>query len=180
MKKENNNLWELIKFLITGAVCAIADFLTTSLFLRIFGWLTIEALKSAIALLAGFIVGVILNYILSTYWVFKGKQDKAVTKSTRFIILFVIFSAIAYGLSYGTYELCRFIFNNAWAININDANIEYILKFTFWGDALFWLYFLAFFLKTLVGLIWNYFTRKYILYKRKPENGNDQIKNSDN
>lgn len=166
-KKEN--LWELVKFLITGVVCAAADFLTTSLFLMIlqglkenYGWL-----QSAIALLAGFIVGVILNYILSTFWVFKGKQDRSVTKSTRFIVLFVVFSAIAYGLSYGTYELCRLIFSSAWEININEATINYILQFTFWGDALFWLYFLAFVLKTLVGLIWNYFTRKYILYKRK-------------
>jgi hypothetical protein len=61
------------------------------------------------------------------------------------------------------------------SININDADINYILKFTFWGDALFWLFFLAFFLKTLVGLIWNYFTRKYILYKRKPEKQEENI-----
>ena len=166
--KKNENLWELIKFLITGVVCAIADFLTTSLFLKICEGLP-DALQSAIALLAGFIVGVTLNYILSTYWVFKGKQDKTVTKSKRFIVLFVIFSAVAYGLSYGTYELCRIISNSAWSININEATIKYILQFTFWGDGLFWLYFLAFFLKTLVGLIWNYFTRKYILYKRKPQ-----------
>ena len=174
-KKEN--LWELIKFLITGVVCAIADFLTTSLFLKICAGLPITA-QSAIALLAGFIVGVTLNYILSTFWVFKGKQDRSVTNSTRFIVLFVIFSAIAYGLSYGTYELCRLIFNSAWSININEATISYILQFTFWGDALFWLYFLAFFLKTLVGLIWNYFTRKYILYKRKEpkEESSEEVK----
>ena len=170
MKDKNGNLWELIKFLITGVVCAIADFLTTALFLKIFEFLkeqNLDWLQSAIALLAGFLVGVTLNYILSTFWVFKGKQDRNVTKSKKFIILFVLFSAIAYGLSYGTYELCRLLFNSAWSININDATISYILQFTFWGDALFWLYFLAFFLKTLIGLIWNYFTRKYILYKRK-------------
>ena len=163
-KKENT--WELIKFLITGVVCAAADFLTTSLFLRICNGLP-AALQSALSLLAGFIVGVILNYILSTYWVFRGKQDSKVTRSAIFIILFIVFSAIAYGLSYGTYELCRFIFSKTASININDANINYILQFKFWGDALFWLFALAFVLKTLVGLIWNYFTRKYILYKRK-------------
>ena len=167
--KKDSNLWELIKFLITGVICAAADLLTTSLFLLICKNVPYETLKSAIALLAGFLVGVTLNYILSTFWVFKGKQDRSVTKSTKFIVLFVIFSAIAYGLSYGTYELCRVIFTNAWSVNINDATIGYILKFQFWGDALFWLYVLAFFLKTLIGLIWNYFTRKYILYKRKPE-----------
>ncbi|MBO6262630.1 MAG: GtrA family protein [Bacilli bacterium] len=171
---KKQNTWELIKFLITGAVCAIADFLTTSLFLKITEGLPNTA-QSAISLLAGFIVGVILNYILSTFWVFKGAQDRNVTKSARFIILFVIFSAIAYGLSYGTYELCRVIFQNTANVNINDATIKYILQFTFWGDALFWLYFLAFFLKTLVGLIWNYFTRKFILYRRK----DNQVKDAE-
>ena len=163
-KKENT--WELVKFLITGVACAAADFLTTALFLRICNGLP-TALQSALSLLAGFIVGVILNYILSTYWVFRGKQDSKVTKSTRFMILFVLFSAIAYGLSYGTYEVCRIVMQNTAHVNINDANINYILQFTFWGDALFWLFALAFVLKTLVGLIWNYLTRKYILYKRK-------------
>lgn len=169
MKKDNSNLWELIKFLITGVVCAIADLLVMSLFLKICVGLP-SALQSAISLFAGFIVGVTLNYILSTFWVFRGKQDKNVTKSTKFIVLFVIFSAVAYGLSYGTYELCRFVSQSAWNVNINKGGqIDYILKFTFWGDIAFWLYFVAFFLKTLVGLIWNYFTRKFILYKRKPE-----------
>lgn len=163
---KNNNTWELVKFLITGVTCAIADYLTSVLFLKICNGLP-EALKSAISLLAGFIVGVILNYILSTYWVFKGKQDDKVTKSAKFVALFILFSAIAYGLSYGTYELCRFVFNNSAHVNINDCNIAYIFQFTFWGDALFWLFAVAFVTKTLVGLVWNYFTRKYILYKRK-------------
>ena len=167
--KNNGNGRELIRFLITGVICAAADFLTTSLFLMIFKDLkeNYPWLQSAIALLAGFIVGVILNYILSTYWVFKGKQDSAVTKSTKFIIIFVILSAIAYGLSYGTYELCRIIIDASAHRNINEIGIDYILTFTFWNNLTFWFYCLAFVLKTLIGLIWNYFTRKYILYKRK-------------
>ena len=66
--KKNDNGRELIRFLITGVVCAAADFLTTSLFLMILKGLAENYawLQSAIALLAGFIVGVILNYILST------------------------------------------------------------------------------------------------------------------
>ena len=170
MEQNNNkagNRQELIRFLITGLVCAIADFLTMSLFIMLLKNLP-AIWQSAISLLAGFIVGVILNYILSTYWVFKGKQDSKVTKSVVFIVVFVIFSVIAYGLSFGTYELCRFIADKAWSLNINDAGkIDNILKFQFWGDAAFWLYALAFVLKTGVGLVWNYFTRKYILYKKK-------------
>jgi putative flippase GtrA len=175
--KNKENLWELIKFLITGVVCAAADFLTTALFLRICGNLP-KAAQSAISLLAGFLVGVTLNYILSTFWVFKGKQERSVTKSTKFIVLFIIFSTVAYGLSYGTYELCRLIFDPLIdPQSINDATINYILQFTFWGDAMFWLFVLAFFLKTLIGLIWNYFTRKYILYKPKKAENDANIEN---
>ncbi len=163
-KKENT--WELTKFLITGLVCALADFLTTSLFLKVFAFLP-GAAQSATALLLGFVVGVFLNYILSTYWVFKGKQDSKVTKSIGFIIAFVVLSIIAYGLSYGTYELCRMLFANTMGMNINECNIGYIFQPKHWLEGLFWLFILAFFLKTLVGLIWNYFTRKYILYRRK-------------
>ena len=168
-KKENT--WELVKFLITGVACAAADFLTAFLvsmaLLKIPGLKEGDFLVDAISLLIGFLVGVTLNYILSTFWVFKGKQDSNVTKSTKFIILFVIFSAIAYGLSLGTFELCRVIIRAASNLDIQNATeSEYIKQFTFFGDALFWFYVLAFVLKTLVGLIWNYFTRKYILYKK--------------
>lgn len=173
MENKSSNRGELIRFLITGLVCALADFLTTSLFLMILKNAP-TVLQSVISLLAGFIVGVILNYILSTYWVFKGKQDSKVTKSVSFIVWFIIFSAIAYGLSLGTYELCRIIFWNTMGRNINEIGIDYILKFTFWGNPTFWLYFLAFFLKTLIGLVWNYFTRKYILYKKKEPKASEE------
>ena len=163
-KKENT--WELVKFLITGVVCAAIDYSIVVLFQWICRDLPGFA-NRAISVFVGFSVSVILNYILSTYWVFRGKQDSKVTKSTTFIILFVIFSAIAFGLSYGTYELSQYIIFISTNLDITDVVPEYILQFTFFGDTLFWLFTLAFVLKTLVGLIWNYFTRKYILYKRR-------------
>ncbi len=165
-KKEN--MWELIKFLITGIAAAAVDALTVFLCHQLFAFLP-DLASEAISIFLGFLVSVILNYILSTYWVFKGKQDESVTKSKRFVILFVIFSAIAFGLSFGTYWLCKVIFESTMGVNITEVQINYILKFTFWGDLVFWMFAVAFVLKTLIGLIWNYFSRKYILYKRKPE-----------
>ena len=165
-KKES--MWELVKFLITGIAAAAVDALTVFLCHQLFAFLP-DLSSEAISIFLGFLVSVILNYILSTYWVFKGKQDESVTKSKRFVILFVIFSAIAFGLSFGTYWLCKVIFESTMGVNITEVQINYILKFTFWGDLVFWMFAVAFVLKTLIGLIWNYFSRKYILYKRKPE-----------
>ena len=164
---KKDNMWELVKFLITGIAAAAVDALTVFLCHQLFAFLP-DLASEAISIFLGFLVSVILNYILSTYWVFKGKQDESVTKSKRFVILFVIFSAIAFGLSFGTYWLCKVIFESTMGVNITEVQINYILKFTFWGDLVFWMFAVAFVLKTLIGLIWNYFSRKYILYKRKP------------
>ena len=165
---KKDNMWELVKFLITGIAAAAVDALTVFLCHQLFAFLP-DLASEAISIFLGFLVSVILNYILSTYWVFKGKQDESVTKSKRFVILFVIFSAIAFGLSFGTYWLCKVIFESTMGVNITEVQSNYILKFTFWGDLVFWMFAVAFVLKTLIGLIWNYFSRKYILYKRKPE-----------
>ena len=157
---------EVIRFAVAGIVCAIADFLVTALFLSICKSMP-DLWKGIISTSMGFIVGVILNYILSTFWVFKGVENKKETKSVWFIVKFVILSAIAMGLSYGTYEICHTCFLSWWNLNIYNQGLGEILKFQFWGDPEFWLFALSFVLKTLIGLIWNYFTRKFILYKNK-------------
>ena len=171
-KQQITRKTEVIRFIICGIICAIADFLVAELFLLIFKNLN-DFAKGFISTSAGFIVGVVLNYLLSTFWVFTGVDDTKKTKSVLFIVLFVLFSLVAFGLSYGTYELCHTIFLNAWGFNIYNQSIREIFKFTFWGNAEFWLFALAFVLKTIVGLIWNYFTRKYILYRRKSKDQNE-------
>lgn len=159
---------ELIRFLICGVACALADFLVgyavTSLLPGSMGvWVTI------IAQTCGFAVGVVLNYILSTYWVFTGVDDESKTKTPMFIFLFILLSAGAWALSAGTFIGCKYailgISNNS--IDIDQVSLKELFTFQFWGNATFWLYFLSFCIKTIVGLIWNYITRKKILYKNK-------------
>lgn len=160
---------ELVRFVITGLACALLDFLVSYGMLALLNKLGLQGfLATAISTTFGFLFGVALNYILSTYWVFKNTKDKAKTKTVKFIIFFVILSAVAWGLSVGTMELCSFVCKSAWEIVIDggaDTIIQKIFTFTFWSDVNFWAYFISFCLRTLVGLIWNYFTRKYILYK---------------
>ena len=160
---------EIIRFIITGAICALIDFLTSYLVLALLNKLGLQGFwATAISTTAGFILGVIVNYLLSTYWVFKNVKDKAKTKTPKFIVAFVLLSACAWGLSVGTMELCSYVCKSAWDIVI-DENTDLIIKkvftFTFWDDITFWSYFISFCIRTIVGLVWNYFTRKFILYK---------------
>ena len=158
---------ELLRFIITGLVCAILDYLVDALVSRLISGLGLpEFLAAAIPTTCGFLVGVTLNYILSTFWVFKNVKDEKKTKTVKFITIFVILGAVAWGLSIGIKYLGFYVCNNAWNIDIKNIDLLNLIRtFSFWGDATFWAFSIVFCIRTLVGLIWNYFTRKYILYK---------------
>ena len=155
--------WELVRFLICGLAAALMDYLTcelSKLFFKNLSQIWIIILSTT----CGFIVGVIVNYFISTYWVYRNVKDEKASKTPSFIIKFIILSACALVLSIGTMALCELFFKEVVNIDISKSKLKTLFTFTFWGDTTFWCYFASFCLKTIVGLIWNYFTRKKILY----------------
>ncbi len=163
--------WELVRFLVCGVIAALSDYLICELSKLLFKnldkiWIII------LSTTCGFIIGVIVNYFISTYWVYRNVKDEKATKTPLFIIKFVILSACALGLSILTMALCELFFKEAINIDISKSNLKIIFTFTFWGDVTFWCYFSSFCLKTIVGLIWNYFTRKKFLYIAPKEKEN--------
>ncbi len=167
-RKTNRGL-EILRFLVTGIVCALVDFVVSYFVLAGLvktgmdnGW------ANALSIAVGFLVSVVLNYLLSTFWVFRNVKDESASKKPMFIFWFVVLSAGAMFLSIGTMQLCAFICLNAWNIDIiskADTIVGEIFSFSFWGDVAFWAYFISFVIKTFVGLVWNYLTRKFILYR---------------
>ncbi len=169
MDKKTSKSWELLRFLICGVAAALTDYLFCQLTIFIFGrwisgnWLTV--LSTAV----GFIFGVAVNYLISTFWVYQNVDKNVKTKSKLFIFLFVILSLAAMLLSIGAMLLCDLVV--VYGIHmpsIVDMSLMELIKDNGWGflsQGIFWAYFISFCIKTLVGLIFNYFTRKYILYK---------------
>lgn len=168
--KKTNRGYELIRFLICGVAAALTDYLFSQLMVlaihnslsRI--WVTI------ISTAVGFIFGVAVNYLISTFWVYQNVDKNIKTKSTRFITWFVILSLAAMLLSIGAMLLCNLVIISSWGeqYNIVDLSVMEIIKengINFLKIPVFWAYFVSFCIKTLVGLVFNYFTRKYILYK---------------
>lgn len=163
-KNNNSNIKELIRFLLTGALCALVDFLLCKLVL-IFTSNIDEIIAIIISTAVGFIGGVILNYFLSTFFVFKSGKNNKEKKTVKFIALFVLFSFIGLVLSILTMAISQIAVKSWFDIDISKSSLTDIFNFSFLTDITFWTYFICFCLKTIVGLIWNYFTRKYILYK---------------
>ena len=176
MNKENKAYSkgkEIFRFIVTGILCALIDFVVSYFLLALFVRCGMnEWWANALSITCGFVVSVFINYLLSTYWVFLNVKDPSKSKRPLFILFFILLSAIGLLLSIGSMELCALVCKNAWGLDIlNKAKniFEEIGSWTFWGDACFWAYFISFVIKTAVGLIWNYFTRKYILYKAPKE-----------
>ena len=171
--RSKSRWWELFRFLICGVAAALSDYLTAQLIVLAMGsinFIVVTIVSTAV----GFIVGVIVNYLISTYWVYQNVDKSVNTKSKRFIIMFVVLSFIAMALSIGTMLLCDLVVTKGMGmVSIVDTSIISLIKvhgISFLRQAIFWTYFVSFVLKTLVGLVWNYFTRKYFLYKEPKAN----------
>lgn len=173
-RKKSRSL-EILRFLVTGIVCALIDFVVSYFVLAGLvkagmdgGW------ANALSVAIGFLVSVIINYLLSTYWVFQNVRDEKASKKPLFILVFVLLSAGAMLLSIGTMQLCAYVCLSAWNVDIiskADTIVGEIFSFSFWSDIAFWAYFISFVIKTFVGLVWNYLTRKFILYREPKEEG---------
>lgn len=173
MDKKTSTKWELIRFLICGVAAALTDYLACQLMIMIIGnnldktWLTI------VSTAVGFVFGVVVNYLISTYWVYQNVDKSVNTKSTRFIVLFVLLSLAAMALSIGAMLLCDLVIVHGMAMaSIVELSVMDLIKGFGWGflaQGIFWAYFISFCIKTIVGLVFNYFTRKYILYKAPKE-----------
>ena len=177
MDKKTSKSWELLRFLICGCAAALTDYLFCQLTIFLLGrwisgnWLTV--ISTAI----GFIFGVTVNYLISTFWVYQNVDKSIKTKSKMFIFLFVVLSLAAMLLSIGAMLLCDLVV--VYGIHMESIvtlSLMELIKDNGWAflaQGIFWAYFISFCIKTIVGLVFNYFTRKYILYKEPKEKENE-------
>lgn len=177
--KQYSNRMEILRFLVVGIIATIFDLLTKLIVNTIIGD-SLNSLndgnftKTFLGYLAGFIVGVIINYLLSTFWVFKNVKDVKKSKTFKGIMLFFLFSLLGFliGLTI-TYGLGYLI--SLGGIDILDFKLfsgeSSFFSAEFWQyfascltDGAFWLYIFVFCFQTIVVLVWNYVTRKKFIY----------------
>ena len=180
--KKTNRGWELVRFLICGLAAALTDYLMSQLMVLALHNALPKVWVTVISTAIGFIFGVAVNYLISTFWVYQNVDKNINTKSKTFIMWFVILSLAAMLLSVGSMLLCNLVIVSAWGESYNIVNLSVMELINLYGIeflkiAVFWAYFVSFCIKTLVGLVFNYFTRKYILYrepKREKTSGEEE------
>ena len=174
---------EIIRFLVIGIVATGFDFLTK---LLISSWMKglNEWLILGVSTLAGFVIGVIVNYIFSVLWVFQNVADKGVAKKQSKFWLFVLLGFIGLLISEVIFYGFHYLFISVSDINIVDGSNspKEILKgdWSFLSDKNFWIYFAIFCVSTLIVLVWNYKSRKkWIFIEPKKEGAASETKDSE-
>lgn len=143
-KKNGNRLGEALRFAVSGGVCFLIEFAALVLLRDRAG------LDTLIAVPAAFLISVLVNYRMCVRWVFPaaGEQRNAARLG------FLVTSVMGLLLNEGLMLLFRTVFG------------EDGVLLTLGGFSLAQ-YMVNKVLATLIVMIWNYFTKRWILYRKK-------------
>ena len=143
MEEKKNRTGEILRFALTGGVCFLVELGVLILLKGVLGMDTLIATPLA------FLVSVILNYFLCVVWVFKGTKNRGAGAKAGFMIT----SLIGLGLNELLMLLFRFV--------LGEERVLLAL-----GGREVKMYVLNKCLATLIVMIWNYFSKRSILYRK--------------
>ena len=143
MEQKRSRTAEVIRFALTGGVCFLVELGVLILLKGRFG------IDTLIATPIAFLISVILNYLLCVVWVFRGKKNRGAGAKAGFLIT----SLIGLGLN----ELLMLLFR----MTLGEDAVILTL-----GSRTFNMYVLNKCLATLIVMIWNYFSKRAVLYRK--------------
>ena len=143
MEQKKSRAAEIIRFALTGGVWFVVELAVLILLKGRFGVDTLIATPIA------FLISVILNYLLCVIWVFRGAKNRGAGAKAGFLIT----SVIGLGLNEALMLLFRMLLGE-------DAVILTL------GTRVVNMYVLNKCLATLIVMIWNYFSKRAVLYRR--------------
>lgn len=138
-------IWEIFRFAIVGLVAAVFDFALSYIVQFIFFSDNDAFYVTFVATSCGFIIGVIINYLMSTFMVYKASKTKT-GKTLKGILLFLGLAVIGLFIGIGIqYFLYDFLFLSK-GITFFSYPIDFIIR-------------------TLIVMVYNYISRKILIYK---------------
>ena len=144
-QKNKKLIMEFLRYVIVGGISAVVDMAVNyCLLFYVFGGTKDDMGLVAISVTAGFIIGLLVNFILSNIFVFNADDQKEKGKTAGAFLIYALVGVIGYGLTAGLTLLGTLV--------IGDEGIWYLM--------------LTVAVKGIV-LIWNYVGRKIFVYKGK-------------
>lgn len=145
---------EMLRYVVSGGIATVCDILTKTLFhsfilpedmgsFSILGF--VNELSVTISTVAGFSVGLIVNYIISICFVFTAEGQKEKGKGVKAFLIYFAVSLVGLLINLGVTQL---------GCNIFSVTREDTLLFVFVSGV-----------AACVSLVWNYVGRKIFVYK---------------
>ena len=141
----NALFWEFFRFAIVGLVAAVFDLATCSLVQ--FGAFqgNKEWYVTIVATACGFLVGVVINYLMSTYMVYKNTHS-SFSKTAGGMVIFFVLSAIGLLLGIGIQYLLYDFLCLKQGVSFFSYPVDFVIR-------------------TLIVMVYNYITRKVFIYR---------------
>ncbi|MBP5467644.1 MAG: GtrA family protein [Candidatus Riflebacteria bacterium] len=151
--------FEFLRYIVVGGIAFVVDFGSLYLFKEFVFYKFAYPNNVYLATAVGFILGLIVNYVLSLKMVFTQAKDQGKGRDTKSFIIFAIIGIIGLGLTQlGMYLGCDLLKPQL------DNCLTYIgdlIKF----DLVKYGYLLVKCIVTAIVLLWNYAGRKIIIFR---------------
>lgn len=176
-KRKKSKLHEILRFIIIGILCTIIDFaiqycLTKFVFAKIIPEQATWGgyVSYGIAVTLAFIVANIVNFGFSRLYVFQNVDKNINTKTQKAWWTYFGLGAGGWLIGVALQELGFWICNAAWKLNLSlDITKISLLDALKNFDAATWAFIIVFCLKTCVTMVYNYETRKHLIFKAPKE-----------
>jgi putative flippase GtrA len=146
--------WEIFRFLLVGGIATIADYATFYLFRN---WLLPAGLVGNIASLIlatafGFVVGLLVNWVLSIRFVYRQVRNEEESRSKKSFVIFTIIGVIGLALTELGVLLLVHLLPEITLLGVT----EFLLPWDEW---------IAKVVMTCIVLVFNYIGRKLFVFK---------------
>lgn len=148
-KKTASRMMEALRFVITGGVCFVIEFialvlLRDTLLVGVMG--VANRTATMIATPIAFLISVVVNYLMCLMWVFKGTKNAGVAAKIGFLIT----------------SLIGLLLNSVLMALLGALLGEDTVLLTLMGKSLT-MYMVNKMIATLLVMVWNYFTKRAVL-----------------
>ena len=146
--------WEIFRYLLVGGIATVFDYAAWYIF---FTWilpssLVGEVIAVIVSTAMGFLVGLLVNWILSQTFVFKQVKDKEKAKSGKSFLIFAIVGVIGLAIT-----------------EVGMLLAPILPSFSIFGFSAFlgheWKWWITKVAMTCIVLVWNYVGRKVLIFK---------------
>lgn len=171
-KRKKSILREVIRFVIIGVLCTLVDFGVQYLMMWVFNYVGLTNyaegyISLALAYTIAFLIANAVNFLFSGTFVFKNVDKKVNKMGGKTFLVYLLLGALGWLLGLGVQAsgiaVAQFGFGyTEISKNFVEVNISELWNE---GGITFWIFVIVFCIKTAVTMVYNYLTRKFIIYK---------------